>query len=125
MRGADGAGRAVGAIGRGALSAPWNWQGRSAGPWRGACRLADRTRGLAARAEVARDWRVLYLAVVWMLTASAVFGIMFWAPLLIASMFGDGGAAATSDDGIASDGGKICSQGVPQGACVLGAVMFG
>ncbi|KAK2080163.1 hypothetical protein QBZ16_000016 [Prototheca wickerhamii] len=47
-----------------------------------------RLSGPAVMWEVARDWRVLYLAVTWVLAASSMFGIMFWAPLLIRELIG-------------------------------------
>ncbi|KAL6779860.1 hypothetical protein ACKKBG_A14040 [Auxenochlorella protothecoides x Auxenochlorella symbiontica] len=60
---------------------------------------------LRAMLDVARDWRVLYLAGVWLLTACAMFGIMFWAPLLISDMFNAGSAAAPKEEGASCGGG--------------------
>lgn len=50
---------------------------------------------------------MLYLAGVWLLTACAMFGIMFWAPLLISDMFNAGSAAAPKEEGASCGGGAL------------------
>jgi hypothetical protein len=42
-------------------------------------------------AEVVADWRMVYLGVVWMLIACSMYGLIFFIPLLISSMFHEEG----------------------------------
>jgi hypothetical protein len=48
---------------------------------------------------VVRDWRILWLSACWLLVAAVMFGIVFFMPLLVQSMFAGGGAVAGGGGG--------------------------
>ena len=58
---------------------------------------------LCGLASVVRDWRVLYLGGAWLLVAATMYGIIFWGPLLIASMLG-GDRSSSGGSGCAGSG---------------------
>ncbi|KDD73967.1 hypothetical protein H632_c1689p0, partial [Helicosporidium sp. ATCC 50920] len=54
-----------------------------------AARQESSRSSLAVLRAVVLDWRVLYLALCWLVIACSMYGLLFWTPLYVKSMFGE------------------------------------